>query len=375
MGCKCSKDEEQGDLEVSEYEENYNEDDQNNEVINTNNENMNNQEIDYNNYNEELQNENENEKEFELNKNSQKTGFFKVNNNMNSTSNTGNNYVSNEEDENVFSKTQVNQGSGLGKPKQLKQLKQPVNNDVNTLESNDFTNNNFPSMSNYDQSFANKKKKKPKIHINAEYNKEVLRLFSLARNKPLSYCKHIDYCIGLITTNAEGQLVIGTEKTNKIGLKEGISKFNECKRFLLQIESCSELIYDKELEIEISDDPEIWLNNEYIKNKIIEKQLELSNNSSNNTDNTDMNNQDKETLSKTMSSNKKSKKSSEYSIFGFHFDFGMHDPVISSVLQLVDDNNCENRRRYNIMNSEYKAVGITNKVQGKKFVSYFFFAG
>lgn len=150
----------------------------------------------------------------------------------------------------------------------------------------------------------------------------------------------------MITTNAEGQLVLGNDKTNKIGLKEGIGKFNECKRFLLQIDSCPELKYDSELEIEIPEDMELWLNNDYIKNKIIDKQSELIN------------------------SNKK-----EYNIFGFHFDFGMTDPIISSVLQLVDDNNCENRRRYNIMNSEYKALGVTNKICGKRFVSYFFFAG
>ena len=65
------------------------------------------------------------------------------------------------------------------------------------------------------------------------YTDNIIKLFNLARNKPLSFCKHIDYSIGLITTNSEGCLVLGTDSTNKIGLREGISKFNECKRFLL----------------------------------------------------------------------------------------------------------------------------------------------
>jgi hypothetical protein len=342
MGCKCSKEEELGDLEVSEYEENYEEDQNNN--IEANN-------YEENNYNNTITNQNNNigntnanineidDQERELDSNKQftfqKTGFFKAD-------------VNNPQVEEATKNCKNNNKN------QIKTLKHPIKNDINTLDSTDL--NNFPSMNNYDQSFTNKKKKKLKTTSNDEYNKEVLRLFSLARNKSLSYCKHIDYCITLITTNAEGQLVIGTEKTNKIGLKEGISKFNECKRFLLQIESCSELKYDKDLEIDISDDAELWLNNEYIKNKIIEKQLLFSNESSDEI-------------------KEKDKKKKDYNIFGFHFDFGMHDPIISSVLQLVDDNNCENRRRYNIMNSEYKAVGITNKVQGKKFVSYFFFAG
>jgi hypothetical protein len=207
-------------------------------------------------------------------------------------------------------------------------------------------------MKDYDQSFTNRKKKKTKNGFNPKYNTEVVKLFNIARNKPLSFCKHIDYCVGLITTNAEGQLVLGTEKTNKIGLKDGISKFNESKRFLLHIDPCEELRYDHELEIDISDNAELWLNNEYIKNKIIDKQSELL----------------KDSLTE-------SKKKESYTIFGFHFDFGMEDPTISSVLQIVDDNNCENRRRLNIMNSEYRAVGITNKTSGNKFVSYFFFAG
>ena len=222
-------------------------------------------------------------------------------------------------------------------------------------EEENVNNSQIPSMMSYDQSFATKKKKK-KINYIVKYNTEVMKLFNIARNKPLSFCKHIDYCIGLITTNAEGQLVLGTDKTNKIGLKDGISKFNESKRFLLQIDSCNELAYDTNLEIEISDNPDLWLNNEYIKNKIVDKQSELLNLTNSDT-------------------NDNSKKASDYTIFGFHFDYGMNDPIISSVLQIVDDNNCENRRRYNIMNLEYKAVGITNKFSGNKFVSYFFFAG
>jgi hypothetical protein len=234
------------------------------------------------------------------------------------------------------------------------------NNNNNTINES-LNQSQVPSMMNYDQSFAKKNNKHIKPYgYSLKYNTEILKLFNIARNKPLSFCKHIDYCIGLITTNAEGQLVLGTEKTNKIGLKDGISKFNESKRFLLHIDSCEELKYDSELEIEISENSDLWLNNEYIKNKIIDKQSELLNFSS--------------TMGSEITSKSKDKKS-EYSIFGFHFDFGMSDPAISSVLQVVDDNNCENRRRYNIMNSEYKAVGITNKIIGNKFVSYFFFAG
>lgn len=204
-------------------------------------------------------------------------------------------------------------------------------------------NQETPSMLNYDQSFA-KKKKKTKTKL--DYDVVILPLFNLARTKPLGYCKHIDYAITLITTNFEGQLVIGLETTNKIGLREGISKFNECKRFILQSPTCKELIIDEDLLLEIPEDPNLWLDHNVIKKQIYDKQNEIL-----------------------------SIPHKPYTLFGFHFDYGMIDPTLSSVLQLVDDNNCENRRRYNILNSDYKAVGISFKNQGKNFCSYFFFAG
>ena len=274
------------------------------------------------------------------------------------------NYEDFSKSNNKHSQSQNFTSKEIAKNKALKEEQEYIfsqsQNKNNNNVNESLNQSQVPSMMNYDQSFAKKNKIIKPYGFSSKYNTEILKLFNIARNKPLSFCKHIDYCIGLITTNAEGQLVLGTEKTNKIGLKDGISKFNESKRFLLHIDSCEELKYDSELEIEISENSDLWLNNEYIKNKIIDKQSELLNFSS--------------TMGSEMTTKTKDKKS-DYSIFGFHFDFGMSDPTISSVLQVVDDNNCENRRRYNIMNSEYKAVGVTNKIIGNKFVSYFFFAG
>lgn len=205
--------------------------------------------------------------------------------------------------------------------------------------------NEAPSMLSYDNSVLKKKKKKKE---KSNYEAEIIKLFNLARTKPLVYCKNIDYAITLITTNYEGQLVLGTEHTNKIGLREGIGKFNECKRYILQLDPMCELELDNDLCLEIPEDPNQWLDHEYIKKQIINKQSELLN-------------------------TKGEKKN--YTVFGFHFDYGMADPSLSSVLQLVDDNNCENRRRYNILNPDYRAIGISHKSVGKKFCSYLFFAG
>jgi hypothetical protein len=259
-----------------------------------------------------------------------------------------------------------------------------LNNETEGIHTNT-NNNNFPSMQDYDQSIIRKKKKKnlekeSKKNKETELNyiQEVVKLFNLARAKPLVYCKNIDYSITLITTNFEGQLVLGKEETNKIGLKEGITKFNECKRYLLQIDKTCELKIDDDLALEIPEDPSVWLDHEHIKNQIIQKQNDLisGNENLNNSDNNVSGSNYVLNRNETKSSNvfgKKNKK--DYTLFGFHFDYGMVDPVLSSVLQLVDDNNCENRRRYNILNPEYRAVGVSCRVVGKKFCSYFFFAG
>jgi len=361
MGCQCSKEEEKdvGDLDADyDYNENVDEYKQISQAKNKL-ENLDNRKNSFTN-NRSLHEKNVNNNFHicgESQMNQETNGNYedltdtnkKISHSQNITSREINeNRAFKEEQEYIFSQSQIKNSNKYN------------NNNYNNI--NDSTNQSqVPSMMNYDQSFQKKKNKNMKPYgYSSKYNTEILKLFNIARNKPLSFCKHIDYCIGLITTNAEGQLVLGTEKTNKIGLKDGISKFNESKRFLLHIDSCEELKYDSELEIEISENSDLWLNNEYIKNKIIDKQSELLNFSS--------------TMCSEITTKTKDKKS-EYSIFGFHFDFGMSDPTISSVLQVVDDNNCENRRRYNIMNSEYKAVGITNKIIGNKFVSYFFFAG
>lgn len=289
MGCKCSKDEEEkGEYQASQTSQ----DDEKIEKL---------KEVQYR-----TSNTNENEE----------------NNNINSDFS---NNVTTFRNDNGYDKKIIKQNNA--KEKKI--------NDIDTSIIND-----------YDESlYKNPKKKKIRKEI-LNYTSEIVKLFNIARNKPLNFCKYIDYSITLITSNSEGQIVIGNEKTNKIGLRDGISKFNETKRLLLQIESMSELRVDNDLCIEIPDDNKKWLDHLLIKDLIIKKQNELMGN-----------------------------KQKNYKSFGFHFDYGMVDPVISSVLMLVDDNNCENRRRYNILNSEFKYVGISCKLEGKKFIGYFFFAG
>lgn len=72
---------------------------------------------------------------------------------------------------------------------------------------------------------------------------------------------------------------------------------------------------------------------------------------------------------------KKQQCMNRYSQYAFHFDMGMSDPVLSLVLQVVDDNNFLGQRRNNILNPNYKYIGISHQKSGKtKFCTYLTFA-
>ena len=106
--------------------------------------------------------------------------------------------------------------------------------------------------------------------------------------------------------------------------------------------SLKSLEFRSELKLDIPSEIEHWLNQDKIHELIISKQKELE---------------------------------GKYKLYGFHSDFGMIDSVLSAVLQIVDDNNCGNKRRFNILNPDFKYVGISHITNGKRFCSYSFFAG
>lgn len=65
----------------------------------------------------------------------------------------------------------------------------------------------------------------------------------------------------------------------------------------------------------------------------------------------------------------------KYSSLTFNLDLGVSDPVISAVLQIVDDSNFKGRRRANILDKDVKYAGISHAAKGKKsFCSYIAFA-
>ena len=63
----------------------------------------------------------------------------------------------------------------------------------------------------------------------------------------------------------------------------------------------------------------------------------------------------------------------KFSNIGFYYDIGIKNPIISTVLQIVDDSPFRGNRRNNIMNSTFTHIGITSKIINGNICSYFTF--
>jgi hypothetical protein len=70
----------------------------------------------------------------------------------------------------------------------------------------------------------------------------------------------------------------------------------------------------------------------------------------------------------------KSDNASKYSECAFNMDLGVSDPETSLLLQVVDDSPFKGKRRDNILNPNFKYVGISFLKQKTKFCCYITFA-
>lgn len=152
----------------------------------------------------------------------------------------------------------------------------------------------------------------------------------------------LDYVSAFIVSDSMGQLILSYGSSIRVGLIEGIPKFNEAKNFLLQRKPTKPLIIKEELKIDIPEDPNLWTDHKSIMELIVKKQKELI---------------------------------GRYNFFGFHYDYGVSNALISLVLMIVDDNKCNNRRRENIMNPNFTEIGISYRQLRKRFCSYYIFVG
>lgn len=174
------------------------------------------------------------------------------------------------------------------------------------------------------------------------YSKEIFDCINEIRKSPINMIGKLDYVSAFIVSKDTGQQILSYGNSIRISLIRGIPKFNETKRLLLDRKPVKPLIYNEELTIDIPEDPALWVDHKTVVELVQKKQKELV---------------------------------SKYDFFGFHYDYGAADPMISSVLMLVDDNKCNDRRRENILNPNFSQIGISHKGHRKRFCSYFVFVG
>lgn len=77
---------------------------------------------------------------------------------------------------------------------------------------------------------------------------------------------------------------------------------------------------------------------------------------------------------KDLINQKRENTKNKYGVLQFHYDIGGLNPLVSVVLQVVDDNiTFNNTRRNNILDPDFDAIGIDHFTVGKKMCIYLLF--
>ncbi len=158
------------------------------------------------------------------------------------------------------------------------------------------------------------------------FAKEMVKEINEARTQPWKYAEKIKSHIKHIVKDDIGNSFYCCEGSSKISLPSGAKAFEECIEYLNNLFPCSELILIDELKLPFPNKfPETATSREYITSALLEKATELKD---------------------------------QYKINWFHYDNNINNPVVSTVLQLVDDNNSNGERRRHLMDPFMKHVGI-----------------
>jgi hypothetical protein len=174
-----------------------------------------------------------------------------------------------------------------------------------------------------------------------------LKEINECRQNPASYAAKVESMIQFITPTTENKEKSGgtfaKEGMPKVALTRGEPAFREFAAKLREMTPLSPLEAREDLKVPISEDPKNWTEKTLISEAV--------------------NNQ-----------KQKIKDTSSYQTFNFHFDVGSSLPDVSFVLQLVDDTPFKGSRQRNILNKDFKYIGInTFKVKAKN-CGYFLFA-
>ena len=157
------------------------------------------------------------------------------------------------------------------------------------------------------------------------------------KNNKLNKINNLNYYYSKSWKN-NGKFKIKIDDICNVVLKIGKNLFNSTLDILKNFEGMNELKWSDDLCLQISDKFEDITKRETISNLLSEIE-ELG----------------------------------KFHKIGFYYDIGIKNPIISTVLQIVDDSPFRGNRRNDILNSTFTHIGITSKIVDGNICSYFTF--
>lgn len=204
----------------------------------------------------------------------------------------------------------------------------------------DMTNTNVNQTEGGDLNKSGEGKKKRKRDYAAEYIREI----NECRSNPPAYAKKIENVLQFIKENKEkGGGTFEKEGMPKVALNRGEPAFREFIEKLKTIEPLPKLEARDDLKVDINEDPQKWTDKNLISEAVNNRKAAI-------------------------------KDTSNYNAFNFHFDVGSPVAETSFILQLVDDTPFKGSRQRNILNKDFKYVGISSLKVKNKNCGYFLFA-
>lgn len=182
------------------------------------------------------------------------------------------------------------------------------------------------------------------FNIKKDLEDDMVKEFNKVRTNPLEYVPKVEELIQYIQPGAgpKNNPMYIQEKIPKTVLLRGEPAFRDLIETLSSKEPLGVLELRKDLALAVPEESSQWPKRDVFSNLMHQKMEELKD---------------------------------VYKNFSFHYDIGTCDAHISTVLQIVDDNPGFNGlRRGNILNPEYKYVGIGHAKEKTKYCFYFLFA-
>ena len=183
--------------------------------------------------------------------------------------------------------------------------------------------------------------------INEKYTKLFLEEINSMRKNCSEYSNKIKKLINNIVKEDGNYYILSKQEnfSGKTRLFLGIKAFEDAIKILEKNENknlpCFELIEDLRIPFPY-DNIEKFKENNYMKKKFNEIENKLK---------------------------------GKYEVFSYHYDVTFKDAEFSIIMQIVDDNNSNKKRQNNLLNKEYKYIGITcGEISNERISVYLVFA-